>query len=66
DFTGGHTIFHNPGPLDVAPRAGSVLVFHHPYIHEGATVETGVKYVLRSDVMYRNSNPVPAQETIQP
>jgi hypothetical protein len=28
------------------------LVFDHGLIHEGAAVTDGVKYVLRSDVMY--------------
>ena len=51
DFAGGHTIFHRP-PLDVNPKSGSVLAFYHPQLHEGAVLEQGVKYVLRTDVMY--------------
>lgn len=50
-FEGGHTVFHSPH-LDVNPEAGSVLVFYHPQLHEGAVLEQGVKYVLRSDVMF--------------
>jgi prolyl 4-hydroxylase len=51
-FTGGRTAFHD---FDVTaiPRTGSALLFQHQILHEGCRVETGVKYVLRSDVMYR-------------
>jgi predicted 2-oxoglutarate/Fe(II)-dependent dioxygenase YbiX len=52
DFTGGGTRFLEFG-VEVAPRAGMALVFQHPVLHEGCTIERGVKYVLRSDVMYR-------------
>ncbi len=51
-FTGGETRF-----LDwdraVVPRTGMALLFQHRLLHEGAAVVAGVKYVLRSDVMYR-------------
>jgi hypothetical protein len=28
------------------------LLFQHEVLHEGCAVESGVKYVLRTDVMY--------------
>jgi len=37
----------------VPPRRGDALVFSHAVLHEGAAVEAGVKYVLRTDAMYR-------------
>lgn len=37
----------------VPPRRGDALVFSHRVLHEGAPVEAGVKYVLRTDAMYR-------------
>jgi len=41
----------------VAPETGAVLVFYHSHplspLHEGSTVAKGSKYVLRSDIMYR-------------
>jgi predicted 2-oxoglutarate/Fe(II)-dependent dioxygenase YbiX len=40
-------------PLRVTPARGMALLFHHPLVHRGAPVRRGVKYVLRSDVMYR-------------
>ncbi len=51
DFAGGRTAFLDHG-IEVAPRAGLALLFQHQLLHEGAEVEAGVKYVLRSDVMY--------------
>lgn len=37
----------------VLPETGKVLLFDHPLMHQGAPVVAGVKYVLRTDVMYR-------------
>lgn len=37
----------------VSPETGKAVVFQHRLVHEGAVVEEGVKYVLRSDIMYR-------------
>lgn len=39
--------------LSVEPVAGRALVFRHRISHAGVTVRAGVKYVLRSDIMYR-------------
>jgi prolyl 4-hydroxylase len=50
-FTGGATDFLDHGAT-VVPRAGTALLFQHQLIHEGCAVVSGVKYVLRSDVMY--------------
>lgn len=38
--------------LSVAPTLGAALVFEHGLWHEGAAVQQGRKYVLRTDVMY--------------
>jgi len=38
--------------LSVHPKTGAALVFIHRITHEGAVVESGQKYVLRTDVMY--------------
>ena len=50
DFEGGETEFENL--FTVAPKKGSALVFYHPLRHEGKTLISGLKYVLRTDVMY--------------
>jgi predicted 2-oxoglutarate/Fe(II)-dependent dioxygenase YbiX len=48
-FEGGDTDFRD---FRVVPRTGSALLFVHDTWHEGAAVSRGVKYVLRSDVLY--------------
>jgi hypothetical protein len=52
DFEGGETKFREPRPIDVKPRKRMALLFSHPLMHEGASVTSGRKYVLRTDVMY--------------
>lgn len=58
-YAGGETQFES---VSVAGKLGMALVFEHELLHEGAEVTAGVKYVLRSDVMYgpvgeRNARP---------
>jgi hypothetical protein len=48
-YQGGETRFEW---TEVEGRAGMALVFEHGLIHEGAQLTGGVKYVLRSDVMF--------------
>lgn len=50
DFRGGQTRFND---LVVAPKKGSALVFYHYLEHEGSEVTEGIKYVLRTDIMFR-------------
>jgi predicted 2-oxoglutarate/Fe(II)-dependent dioxygenase YbiX len=38
--------------IDVFPKKGRVLLFHHKISHEGALVNSGVKYTIRTDVEY--------------
>lgn len=57
DFTGGTTRFdlaHEPDPVDIVPKAGSALVFMHDRLHTGSEVLSGVKYVLRTDIMFHH------------
>lgn len=48
-FEGGATDFRD---FQVTPQTGQALLFIHDTWHEGAAVTQGVKYVLRSDVLY--------------
>ena len=48
-FAGGSTDF---GWESVEPVCGRALVFPHRLRHQGAVVKEGLKYVLRTDVMY--------------
>lgn len=54
---GGATTFHAEDErpdLDVDPKTGRVLIFQHQgLMHSGADVLAGVKYTLRTDLMYR-------------
>lgn len=65
DFEGGETQFNpklygriqdSDSTFQVKPVAGTLLVFTHRVLHQGATVTKGRKYVLRSDVMYRHES----------
>jgi prolyl 4-hydroxylase len=54
DYSGGTTDFFHPDDrlkASVTPRLGMALVFEHLQLHEGAAVQSGRKYVLRTDVM---------------
>lgn len=51
-FGGGATTFHD-FDVSVTPKTGRALLFQHFLLHEGCSVTSGVKYALRSDVMYR-------------
>ncbi|WP_077413208.1 2OG-Fe(II) oxygenase [Chryseobacterium sp. JV274] len=50
DFEGGETEFESL--FTIAPKKGTALIFHHPLRHEGKTLISGLKYVLRTDIMY--------------
>lgn len=60
-MTGGETrffadmgqVFRQHPYLSVQPKEGMALVFIHSIWHEGAVVQSGQKYVLRTDVMYK-------------
>lgn len=64
DFVGGETIFYQDTAMRkpcletrqavVVPQQGQVLIFEHQQLHEGAPVISGIKYVLRTDVMYKH------------
>jgi prolyl 4-hydroxylase len=51
-FSGGETALLDVGRV-IKPKTGMALLFQHAILHEGACVTAGVKYVARSDVMYR-------------
>lgn len=52
-FKGGTTRFLcGKRHYDVKPRTGSVLIFDHDLLHEGSRVWGGVKYSVRTDIMF--------------
>jgi hypothetical protein len=64
-FDGGETRFHlsrryyeDSPNIAVVPVTGMALCFVHELVHEGASIIQGRKYVLRSDIMYRQLSKV--------
>ena len=59
-FGGGATRLYGAGDaVDVVPATGAALLFPHGHhadsvFHEGRAAEDGVKYVLRTDVLYES------------
>lgn len=52
-FKGGTTRFLcGKRYYDVKPRTGSVLLFDHDLLHEGSKVTGGIKYSVRTDIMF--------------
>lgn len=57
-----HAFLQPPSPyLSVQPKTGMALVFLHTIWHEGAVVQSGLKYVLRTDVLYGFNSTEPRQ-----
>jgi prolyl 4-hydroxylase len=52
DFAGGETELIDYEVV-IQPKKGGVLAFEHAMYHQGCTVTSGTKYVLRTDAMYR-------------
>lgn len=52
-FKGGATRFlGGKRHYDVKPKIGTVLIFDHDILHEGSKVTGGIKYSVRSDIMF--------------
>ncbi len=41
-------------PFLVTPEEGKVLMFNHALIHSGEELKEGIKYILRTDLIYRH------------
>ncbi len=52
DFEGGETRFMEQIECVVRPKRGMVAIFQHKIRHEGCEVRRGIKYAMRSDVIY--------------
>ncbi len=50
NYEGGETTFTS---LKIEPKQGTALLFFHDLEHEGSSVKQGIKYVLRTDIMFR-------------
>ena len=54
NFRGGQTSFRKL--FSVIPEQGKALLFAHPLRHEGKEITEGTKYVLRTDVMFKDNS----------
>jgi hypothetical protein len=50
NYEGGATTFKS---LSIRPQQGMALVFEHALEHSGDPIIAGIKYVLRTDIMFR-------------
>lgn len=55
DMKGGETKFIESV---IQPKTGMALIFKHELVHAGLPVSEGVKYVLRTDIMYRRKTSI--------
>jgi len=51
NYVGGNTEFRTD-QIVVSPKTGSALCFEHHEWHKGCVITEGIKYVLRTDVIY--------------
>ncbi len=58
DFEGGETRFEEQLQQVVKPKPGLVALFQHKVRHEGCEVVRGIKYAMRSDVIYEAPGPI--------
>ena len=56
DYKGGKTTFYKPtrtDELEITPETGLILLHDHNIDHGVPKLEKGIKYVIRTDVMYK-------------
>jgi len=48
----------------IVPETGLALIFNHRILHEGEALRSGVKYLMRSDIMFERQSPpdIPDEE----
>jgi hypothetical protein len=69
EFEGGETVFYfsDGTEFSLKPEVGMCLIFNQNILHEGATVTSGLKYFIRTDIQYKkisvtkNTTLTPAQ-----
>jgi len=37
----------------VVPKAGTAIIFNHDVLHEGSVLLSGIKYIMRTEIMFR-------------
>lgn len=56
EYCGGETVFRQD-QLVIKPEVGKAVIFDHHLWHKGSILETGIKYVLRTDIEYKANTP---------
>lgn len=57
EANGGATSFiGKDSQVNFQPRGGSVLIFTHDLLHEGSKLAVGLKYILRTEAMYKQKD----------
>lgn len=53
EYEGGQTTFYlDSGEISFKLKQGSAIIFPHNLLHEGTPIISGVKYIMRSDIMF--------------
>ena len=65
DFEGGETKFMEQLEKSVMPEVGKAAIFQHKIRHEGCEVTAGIKYAMRTDLMYLKNQISSYLETFQ-
>ena len=52
EMDGGATTFLGTPNVEVKPKTGMALIFEHNIFHEGSLLNDGLKYTLRTDIMF--------------
>jgi len=47
---------HSAITQSIIPEPGLVLLFQHNMLHEGSALKTGLKYIMRTDVMFQRTS----------
>eukprot|EP01119_Soliformovum_irregulare_P011717 TRINITY_DN2963_c0_g1_i8.p1 TRINITY_DN2963_c0_g1~~TRINITY_DN2963_c0_g1_i8.p1 ORF type:complete len:536 (-),score=159.29 TRINITY_DN2963_c0_g1_i8:47-1654(-) len=63
DFSGGETGFfernaidNDPMKFSIEPKVGRAIVFNHDTRHAGHTLTSGIKYIVRSEIIFRRTD----------
>uniref|UniRef100_A0A7S2V6U5 Prolyl 4-hydroxylase alpha subunit domain-containing protein n=1 Tax=Entomoneis paludosa TaxID=265537 RepID=A0A7S2V6U5_9STRA len=60
DYEGGHTLMYADEfdeSVTVQAEPGMIFIFDHRLAHEAPTLQSGVKYAIRTDIMYAETVP---------
>jgi len=61
DYEGGDTTFYKHTDITepvcrVRPQQGTALIFNHDVIHSGTEVSSGIKYIVKTEIMFTRTS----------